>query len=125
MPRVMKLALIALAVSITIIGLWFNTHHTTAEAFTGTLTGTSTLSPNGALTVTVVANGPVKITAIEILNNSGVCGVIQHCRLVKIYINGTPSPLTPPWVLENGQSAVFIFNSTDCAYASQVLIIYR
>jgi hypothetical protein len=76
------------------------------------LVGNVTVSPGSALRVTLMAfGGTFKITGITILSRSGVA-----C------INNTSSSLTPPWILKNGQSAVFTFN---CPNASKAIITYN
>jgi hypothetical protein len=86
-----------------------------------TLTGSGATGPGDSLTITVAASGgTVKIMGIVLLNSKGVVTAIgttpgyvgsfyQTCRLSGVYINGASGPLTPPWVLQNGQSASFIF----------------
>ena len=88
-----------------------------------TLTGSGATGPGDSLTLTVTASGgAVKITGIVLLNSNGVVATIgttpgytgsfyQTCRLSGVYINGASGGLTPPWVLQNGQSASFIFTA--------------
>jgi hypothetical protein len=88
-----------------------------------TLTGSGATGPGDSLTLTVIASGgAVKIMGIVLLNSNGVVTTIgttpgyigsfyQTCRLSGVYINGASGPLTPPWVLQNGQSASFIFTA--------------
>jgi len=89
-----------------------------------TLTGSGVASGGTftVLTVTVTASGgTVKIMGIVLLNSRGVVTAIgttpgysgwsPYCRLVGVYINSAPGPLNPPWVLQNGQSASFIFRT--------------
>ncbi len=128
-----------------------------------TLTGSGIASGDTftVLTVTVTASGgAVKITGIVLLNSKGVVTAIgttpgysgwsPYCRLVGVYINSAQGPLNPPWVLQNGQSASFIFRSIiifaafrmargpgkppsgsgpitnyDCADVSQAIIFYN
>jgi len=125
-----------------------------------TLTGSGATGPGGSLTLTVTASGgTVKITGIVLLNSNGVVtaigttpgysGTSPYCRLAGVYINSAPGPLNPPWVVQNGQSASFIFNSQggfvlyyrstttttttttatvsngDCASVNQAIIFYN
>lgn len=87
-----------------------------------TLTGSGATGPGDSLTLTVTASGgTVKIMGIVLLNSKGVITTIgttpgysgwsPYCRLTGVYINNAPGPLNPPWVVQNGQSASFIFNS--------------
>jgi hypothetical protein len=125
-----------------------------------TLTG-SGMASGDSLTITVAASGgTVKIMGIVLLNGRGVVTAIgttpgysgwsPYCRLVGVYINSAQGSLTPPWVLQNGESASFIFNSQggfasfrmargpgrpprspgpvtnyDCASVSQAIIFYN
>jgi hypothetical protein len=124
-----------------------------------TLTGGGVVGPGGSLAITVTASGgAVKIMGIVLLNSEGVVTTIgttpgysdssPYCRLTGVYINNAPGPLNPPWVLQNGQSASFIFDSPsgfvlyyrsttttttttvtvsngDCASVSQAVIFYN
>jgi len=128
-----------------------------------TLTGSGTTGPGDSLTITVTASGgTVKIMGIVLLNSNGVVTTIgttpgyggssPYCMLTGVYINGASGPLTPPWVLQNGQSASFIFTeqssspikiiaspgfrmasgrgnpsstSSDCASVNQAVIFYN
>ncbi len=125
-----------------------------------TLTGSGATGPGDSLTLTVTASGgTVKIMGIVLLNSRGVVTAIgttpgysgssPYCRLTGVYINSAPGPLNPPWVVQNGQSASFIFNSQsgfvlyyrstttttttttitvsngDCASVSQAIIFYN
>ena len=125
-----------------------------------TLTGSGATGPGGSLTLTVTASGgTVKIVGIVLLNSRGVVTAIgttpgysgssPYCRLTGVYINNAPGSLAPPWVLQNGQSASFIFNSQsgfalyyrstttttttttatvsngDCASVTQAIIFYN
>ena len=88
-----------------------------------TLTGSGELGQVGSLTLTVTASGgSVTIEGIVLLSSSGVVAAIgttpgytgpfyQTCRLGGVFINGASGGLTPPWVLQNGQSASFIFTA--------------
>jgi hypothetical protein len=125
-----------------------------------TLTGSGATGPGDSLTLTVTASGgTVKIMGIVLLNGRGVVtaigttpgysGTSPYCRLTGVYINSAPGPLNPPWVVQNGESASFIFNSPsgfvlyyrstttttttttvtvsngDCASVSQAIIFYN
>ena len=126
-----------------------------------TLTGSGATGPGDSLTLTVTASGgTVTIEGIVLLNSNGVVtaigttpgysGTSPYCRLTGVYINSAPGPLNPPWVLQNGESASFIFNSPsgftafraargpgkpprspgpitnyDCADVSQAIIFYN
>jgi hypothetical protein len=87
-----------------------------------TLTGSGATGPGDSLTITVTASGgAVKIVGIVLLNSNGVVttigttpgysGTSPYCSLTGVYINGASGGLTPPWVLQNGQSASFIFTT--------------
>jgi hypothetical protein len=125
-----------------------------------TLTGSGATGPGDSLTITVTASGgTVTIEGIVLLNSNGVVtaigttpgysGTSPYCRLTGVYINSAPGPLNPPWVLQNGESASFIFNSQggfvlyyrstttttttmtvtvsngDCASVNQAIIFYN
>jgi len=83
-----------------------------------TLVGNVT-SQGNTLKVTVMAFGATfKITGITPLGGSSTA-----CRLTEASINNTQAPLTPPWVVRSGYSAVFILS--DCANVSQVVVAYN
>jgi len=85
-----------------------------------TLVGNVTVIQGSALKVTVMAFGATfKVTGITPQGKSGVVA----CRLTGVFINNTQASLTPPWVLKNGQSLVFILS--DCASVSQVVVTYN
>jgi len=118
-----------------------------------TLTGSGATGPGDSLTLTVTASGgSVTIEGIVLLSSSGVVAAIgttpgytgpfyQTCRLGGVFINGASGPLTPPWVLQNGQSASFIFytqtsigiiasldfqsSTSGCANVNQAVIFYN
>jgi len=76
----------------------------------GSLGGNFTIGPGGSLIMVLQANRNVNITGILLRYD---VEYINACSLVKVYINGAPAPLTPPWYLKRGWSAVFVFNSTN------------
>jgi hypothetical protein len=76
----------------------------------GSLEGNFTIGPGGSLVMVLQANRNVNITGILLRYD---VEYINACSLVKVYINGAPAPLTPPWYLKRGWSAVFVFNSTN------------
>jgi hypothetical protein len=79
------------------------------------LAGNATVSQGGVLKVTVMAFGVTyRITGITPLGGA--------CRLTGVSINNTQAPLTPPWILRSGQSAVFILSG--CVNVSQVIVHY-
>ncbi len=79
------------------------------------LVGNAT-SQGNILKVTVMAFGiTYRITGITPQGGA--------CRLTGVFINNTQASLTPPWVLKNGQSLVFILS--DCASVSQVVVTYN
>jgi hypothetical protein len=79
------------------------------------LAGNATVTQGNALKVTLMAFGATfKITSVTPLGGA--------CRLTGVRINNTQASLTPPWVLRNGQSAVFTFN---CPNATQAIITYN
>jgi hypothetical protein len=83
------------------------------------LVGNAT-SQGNTLKVTVMAFGATyRITGITLQGKSGVVA----CRLTGVFINNTQASLTPPWVLKNGQSLVFMLS--DCASVSQVVVTYN
>jgi len=79
------------------------------------LVGNITVSQGSVLKVTVMAFGAnYRIT--------GITPQGKACRLTGVFINNTQASLTPPWVLRNGQSAVFILSG--CVNVSQVIVPY-
>jgi hypothetical protein len=79
------------------------------------LAGNAT-SQGNALKVRVMAFGATsKITGITPLGGT--------CRLTGVFINNTQESLTPPWVLKNGQSLVFILSG--CVNVSQIVVSYN
>jgi len=77
------------------------------------LVGNATVTQGNALKVTLMAFGATfKITSVTPLGGA--------CRLTGVRINNTSS--SPPWILKNGQSAVFTFN---CPNASKIIITYN
>jgi hypothetical protein len=76
------------------------------------LAGNAT-SQGSVLKVTLMAFGATfKITSVTPLGGA--------CRLTGVSINNTSS--NPPWILKNGQSAVFTFN---CTNAVKIIITYN
>jgi hypothetical protein len=87
-----------------------------------TVSGESTpLPPTLAGNATVSQGSAVKVTVMAFGGTFTITG-IAPCRLTEAYINNTQAPLTPPWVLRSGQSAVLILS--DCANVSQVIVAY-
>jgi len=83
------------------------------------LVGNATVSQGNTLKVTVTAFGiTYRITGITPQGKGGAA-----CRLTGVFINNTQAPLTPPWVLKNGQSAAFILSG--CINVSQVVVSYN
>jgi hypothetical protein len=79
------------------------------------LVGNITVSQSNTLKVTVIAFGATyRITGITPSGGT--------CRLTGVFINNTQAPLTPPWILRNGQPAVFILSG--CVNVSQVIVPY-
>jgi len=160
MPRVRKgqstswmvVVVVAIVLAIAVIAVIYMRAMGSMNAMAA-LTGSGATSPDNSLTITVVASGgAVKITGIVLLNSSGVVATIgttpgytgsfyQTCRLSGVYINGASGPLTPPWVLQNGQSASFIFytqtsigiiasldfqsSTSGCANVNQAIVFYN
>ena len=118
----MVVVVVAIVLAIAVIAVIYMRTMGSMNAM-ATLTGSGATSPDNSLTITVVASGgAVKITGIVLLNSKGVVATIgttpgytgsfyQTCRLSGVYINGASGPLNPPWVLQNGQSASFIFTA--------------
>ena len=78
------------------------------------LVGNATVS-QGVVKVTLMAFGATfKITSVAPLGGA--------CRLTEARINNASSSPTPPWILKNGQSAVFTFN---CTNASKIIVTYN
>jgi hypothetical protein len=87
-----------------------------------TVTGRiTTLLPTIVGNVTVTQGGMLKVRVIAYGAAFKITGVAP-CRLTGVFINNTQAPLTPPWILRSGQSAVFILS--DCANVSQVVVAY-
>jgi len=76
----------------------------------GSLSGNFTIGPGGSLVMVLQANRNVNITGIVLRYD---VEYVNACSLVKVYINGAPAPVTPPWYLRKGWGAVFVFNSTN------------
>jgi hypothetical protein len=83
------------------------------------LVGNVTVSQGGVKVRVMAFGATYKITGIT---PQGKSGVVVACRLTEAYINNTQAPLTPPWILKNGQSLVFMLS--DCANVSQVVVSY-
>jgi len=79
------------------------------------LVGNATSQGNALKVRVIVFGATYKITGITPLG--------EACRLTGVFINNTQASLTSPWVLKNGQSAVFILS--DCASVSQVVVTYN
>jgi len=117
MPRETWIALITMAVIIS-YSIVIILHAGRTATLLPVLVGNVTVSQGNTLKVTVIAFGiTYRITGITPQGKSGTA-----CRLTEAYINNTQAPLTPPWVLRNGQSAVFILSG--CVNASQVVVHY-
>ncbi len=118
MPRETWVALIIMAVIISysiVIVLYTGRTATLLPV----LVGNVTVSQGGMLKVTVIAFGiTYRITGIAPQGKSGAA-----CRLTGVFINNTQASLTPPWILRNGQSAVFILSG--CVNVSQVVVSYN
>jgi len=69
-----------------------------------------------------VSQGVVRVTLMAFGGTFKITGIILPCRLTGVSINNTQASLTPPWVLRNGQSAVFTFN---CPNASKIIVTYN
>jgi hypothetical protein len=118
----MIIAVVVIALAIAVIVVIYTRTMGAMNAM-ATLTGSGATGPGDSLTLTVtVSGGTVKIVGIVLLNSNGVVTTIgttpgysgsfyQTCRLSGVYINGASGPLNPPWVLQNGQSASFIFTA--------------
>jgi len=117
----MIIAVIA-AVLVIIVAVVFYMRSMGAMNALATLTGSGVVGSDGSLVITVVASGgSVKIVGIVLLNSKGVVTTIgttpgysgwsPYCRLTGVYINRISGSLFPPWVLQNGQSASFIFTA--------------
>lgn len=107
MPRETWVALIIMAVIIS--------YSIVIILHTGRAT---TLLPVLVGNVTVIAFGATyRITGITPQGKSGAA-----CRLTGVFINNTQASLTPPWILKNGQSMVFILSG--CVNVSQVVVHY-
>jgi hypothetical protein len=154
---IIAVVVIALVIAVAII---LYTRTIGAVNAMATLTGSGATGPGDSLTLTVTASGgTVKITGIVLLNSRGVVtaigttpgysGTSPYCRLTGVYINSAQGSLTPPWVVQNGESASFIFNppsgfvlyyrstttttttttttvsNGDCASVSQAIIFYN
>ena len=152
-------AIVVIVLAIAVIAIIYMRSMGAMNAM-ATLTGSGATGPGDSLTLTVTASGgAVKIMGIVLLNSRGVVttigttpgysGTSPYCRLTGVYINSAPGPLNPPWVLQNGQSASFIFNSQggfvlyyrstttttttttatvsngDCASVNQAIIFYN
>jgi len=155
----MVITVIAIALVIAVVVVIYTRTMGAMNAI-ATLTGSGTTGPGDSLTITVTASGgTVKIMGIVLLNSNGVVTTIgttpgyggssPYCMLTGVYINSAPGSLNPPWVVQNGQSASFIFNSPngfvlyyrstttttttttatvsngDCASVSQAIIFYN
>jgi len=155
----MVIAVIVIALVIAVAVMLYTRTMGAVNAI-ATLTGSGATGPGDSLTLTVTASGgTVKIMGIVLLNSRGVVmaigttpgysGSSPYCRLTGVYINSAPGPLNPPWVVQNGQSASFIFNSPsgfvwyyrstttttttttatvsngDCASVNQAVIFYN
>ena len=115
-------AIVVIVLAIAVIAIIYMRSMGAMNAM-ATLTGSGTITSDGSLTLTVTASGgAVRINGIVLLNSSGVVTVIgttpgytapltQTCILTGVYINSASGGLTPPWVLQNGQSASFIFTA--------------
>jgi hypothetical protein len=117
MPRETWIALIIMAViisySIVII------LYTGRAPLLPVLVGNVTVSQGNTLKVTVIAFGiTYRITGITPQGKGSTA-----CRLTGVFINNTQASLTPPWILRNGQSAVFILSG--CVNVSQVVVPYN
>ena len=137
MPRVRKgqstswmvVVVVAIVLAIAVIAVIYMRTMGAMNAM-ATLTGSGTITSDGSLTLTVTASGgAVRINGIVLLNSSGVVTVIgttpgytapltQTCILTGVYINSASGGLTPPWVLQNGQSASFIFTAQSATSTS-------
>ena len=79
------------------------------------LVGNATVTQGSVLKVTLMAFGATyRITSVTPLGGA--------CRLTEARINNASSSPTPPWILKNGQSAVFTFN---CPNASKIIVTYN
>jgi len=120
MPRETWVALIIMAViiSYSIVIILYTGRTATLLPV---LVGNVTVSQGNTLKVTVIAFGiTYRITGIT---PQGKSGAVVACRLTGVFINNTQVSLTPPWVLKDGQSAVFILS--DCTNVSQVVVSYN
>jgi hypothetical protein len=110
------------AIIIMAVIILYSTVLTLYLAVTGRLTtllpvlvGNATVTQGNTLKVAVMAFGATyRITGITPLGGA--------CRLTGVFINNTQVPLTPPWILKNGQSVVFILSGY--ANVSRVVVHY-
>jgi len=111
MPRLITVVVIILSSLVAIIYLTVSGR---ILPILPVLVGNATVS-QGVVKVTLMAFGATfKITSVAPLGGA--------CRLTEARINNASSSPTPPWILKNGQSAVFTFN---CTNAGKIIVTYN
>ena len=106
----------------------------------GNAAGSATLSSDGSVVLTVNAmGGKVTVEGIVLDSPTGVVATVgttpgykapqtSTCTLSGVYIAGASGSTTPPWVLQNGQSASFTFTPSStggCSSVTSIVIFYN
>jgi hypothetical protein len=108
----------------------------------GNAAGSATLSSDGSVVLTVNAmGGKVTVEGIVLDSPTGVVatvgttpgyslgqGATPTCSLAGVYIASAQGSNTPPWVLQNGQSASFVFKPSStggCNSVTSIVIFYN
>ena len=141
----MIIIVIVIVLAVAVIAMLFLRSMSTMNAI-GTASGSATLASDGSLLLTVNAQGgKVSVEGIVLDSPNGVVYAIGttpgytatstststsagSCTLSAVYIASSSGSATPPWVLQNGQSASFTFKpstSGACSQVTTVIIFYN
>ncbi len=140
----MIIVVIVIVLAVAVIAMLFLRSMSTMNAI-GTASGSATLASDGSLLLTVSAQGgKVSVEGIVLDSPNGVVYAIgttpgytststststssPTCTLSAVYIASTAGSATPPWVLQNGQSASFTFKpgNSGCSQVTTVIIFYN
>jgi len=105
----------------------------------GNAAGSATIASDGSVVLTVSAmGGKVTVEGIVLDSPTGVVATVgttpgykassSTCTLSGVYIAGTSGSTTPPWVLQNGQSASFTFTPSTtggCNSVTSIVVFYN
>jgi len=107
----------------------------------GNAAGSATLSSDGSVVLTVSAmGGKVTVEGIVLDSPTGVVATVgttpgysagsssSTCSLSGVYVASASGSTTGPWVLQNGQSASFVFKPSSaggCNSVTSIVIFYN